>query len=125
MQASTNNPGAEATKANADKHALETMPAIKAAIAAGASGLGKMAVWLNAQGVPAPRGGKWRTETVRRMRQRLVDLGYDELKVKPRPRFKLSALSSVLSPEALAMHNALMMEVTPGLIAQQKLAGKL
>jgi len=59
-------------------------PTILAARAAGARGLAEIAQFLNERGIPTVRGGKWRTETVRRVMKRLNGRGHAEFVVRSR-----------------------------------------
>lgn len=58
---------AQVRKAKAAKRAADLRPVIEAVRADGAASYGAMATGLNAQGVPAPRGGQWHANTVRQM----------------------------------------------------------
>jgi len=76
--------GAQATRMQAETHALKMMPAIAQARAEGLKGLAEIAAYLDAAGIPTVRGGRWQTESVRRVLRRLVRLGHDEF--APRTR---------------------------------------
>jgi hypothetical protein len=70
------NAGAKRRRAIAEARAVAVMPSIDAALEAGVEGLAGLALWLNDRNIAAPRGGSWRTETVRRVLQRLAKLGH-------------------------------------------------
>ena len=52
-------------KANADQHAANVLPIIKAIQKAGASTLREIAQALNDRGIQTARGGEWHATTVR------------------------------------------------------------
>lgn len=62
---------AAARAAAADGRASDLRPLIEAARADGAESNTAMARWLNARGVPSPRGGTWQATSVGRLLQRL------------------------------------------------------
>jgi hypothetical protein len=53
------------------RYSLELAPAISELMASGATSLGQIASGLNAKGIPAPRGGRWRKSQVDRVMQRI------------------------------------------------------
>jgi len=54
------------------RYSLELAPVIRELMASGARSLGQIASGLNAKGVPAPRGGRWRKAQVDRIMRRLL-----------------------------------------------------
>ncbi|HZT88048.1 MAG TPA: hypothetical protein VFA12_08770 [Stellaceae bacterium] len=59
--------GRDSLKANADRFAASVLPIIMSLQADGIIGLSAIADALNARGIGAPRGGKWRGSAVRRL----------------------------------------------------------
>jgi DNA invertase Pin-like site-specific DNA recombinase len=59
--------GAEANRAKATQHALNTMPIINSLKAVGVESLVGIAAALNERGVPTARGGLWHPTTVRNL----------------------------------------------------------
>jgi DNA invertase Pin-like site-specific DNA recombinase len=62
-----NEASSEARKGIAARFAKDCAPAISAARAAGASSLREIAEWLNANEIPAARGGTWSAVQVQRV----------------------------------------------------------
>jgi DNA invertase Pin-like site-specific DNA recombinase len=62
--------GQEVIKANADRHAANILPVIRAAQKAGATTLREIADALNARGVHTARGGKWFATSVKNILDR-------------------------------------------------------
>lgn len=62
--------GGAASRQRADERAAQVLPLIRQLEAAGCNGIRAMAMALNAQGVPAPSGGVWYPEQVRRVLRR-------------------------------------------------------
>ena len=59
--------GRDSLKANADRFAASVLPIVASLQASGIIGLSALAEALNARGIGAPRGGKWRGSAVRRL----------------------------------------------------------
>jgi Recombinase len=94
------NAGAAAKRARADLDAVAVRGTIAAAIASGAVGLAEIAAHLNEQHVPAPYGGTWHTETVRRILKRLKKLGYPGFEVRTRSDAMRERYEQIRSREA-------------------------
>jgi hypothetical protein len=84
VDGAASNKGAEKTKFKANQHALGVAAPIQAAHQDGAATLAAIAAWLNARNVPSPRGGIWRTESVRRVLKRLAVLGDSQCGLRSR-----------------------------------------
>jgi DNA invertase Pin-like site-specific DNA recombinase len=56
--------GAEAVRAEAERHAANVLPIIREIKRVGATSLRAIAEALNARGVPTARGGRWQAQTV-------------------------------------------------------------
>jgi hypothetical protein len=63
--------GRETIARRADEKASRIMPAIRELQAAGVTSLAGIAIGLNDQGIPTPRGGQWQAVQVQRVLARL------------------------------------------------------
>lgn len=95
------NPGAAATKAHADAHALSLMPVLNEAMTTGVRDLTGLAAYLNGHGIPTARGGKWEPRGLSNVMSRLVAIGHAEFKVRSRSRAQLDRQQARRQREAL------------------------